>query len=40
MRDEDRNKFGSERKGAARPFHTEDLTMCGKEAGWLFASYY
>ena len=31
MRDGAPNRFGSERKRAARPFHTEDLTLYGKE---------
>jgi hypothetical protein len=40
MRDGAPNRFGGERKRAARPFHTEDLTLYGKEAGWLLAIYY
>ena len=39
MRDGAPNRFGSERKREARTFHTEDLTLYGREAGWLPASY-
>jgi hypothetical protein len=40
MRDGAPNRFGSERKREARPFHMEDLTLDDKEAGWLLASCY
>ena len=40
MRDGAPNRFGGERKTAACPFHIEDLTLYGKEAGWLFENYY
>jgi hypothetical protein len=40
MRDGARNRFDTEQKRAARPFHTENLTLYGKEAAWLFPSYY
>ena len=40
MKDGAPNRFGSEQKRVGTPVsHMEELTLYGKEAGWLLASY-